>query len=198
MNRYLYDQVIEWIPEGSRVLDLGTGDGSFLARLVKSKRVQGVGVEKEPELVARCIEKGLVVHQGDIMDGLDQYGVQSFDYVLLLGTFQEIGTPLELLREAYRVGKKVIIAYTNFAYFHVRLQIMFSGRSPVTAALPHTWYTSPNIHYFSVEDFEDFCERYKLRVLKNAYFNSRGLVRLLPNLMAEQALSLLESTPIVE
>ncbi|HNJ34828.1 MAG TPA: methionine biosynthesis protein MetW, partial [Leptospiraceae bacterium] len=71
MNEYLYDQVIQWIPEGSRVLDLGTGDGSFLARLVKAKKVQGVGVEKEPELVAQCIEKGLVVHQGDIMDGLD-------------------------------------------------------------------------------------------------------------------------------
>lgn len=198
MNEYLYDQVIQWIPEGSRVLDLGTGDGSFLARLVKARKVQGVGVEKEPELVAQCIEKGLVVHQGDIMDGLDQYGVQSFDCVLLLGTFQEIGTPLELLREAYRVGKTVIIAYTNFAYFHIRLQIMFSGRSPITRALPHAWYTSPNIHYFSVEDFDDFCDRYKLRVLKNAYFNAAGPVSIFPNLLAEQAVSLLESTPISE
>jgi len=189
----LYDQVVSWIPERSRVLDLGTGDGRFLARLVAEKKVNGVGVEREPGLVASCIEKGLVVHQGDIMDGLDQYGLASFDFVLLLGTFQEIGTPLELLQEAFRVGKKLIIAYTNFAYIGSRLQIMFFGRSPITRALPHSWYTSPNLHYFSIEDFEQFCERFNLRQIDVAYFNSTGRVGMLPNLIAEQALSLLEA-----
>lgn len=190
----VYDQVVTWIPARSRVLDLGTGDGKFLARLVREKRVNGVGVEREPGLVASCIEKGLVVHQGDIMDGLDQYGVASFDYVLLLGTFQEIGTPLELLREAFRVGKRVIIAYTNFAHIGSRLQIMLLGRSPITRALPHKWYTSPNLHYFSIEDFEQFCERFDLKQIDVAYFNSTGRVRLFPNLLAEQAISMLESS----
>jgi methionine biosynthesis protein MetW len=79
MYERLYNQVIEWIPEKSRVLDLGTGDGEFLARLVRQKQVVGEGVEKNTELATRCISRGLVVHQGDLLDGLDQYGDASFD-----------------------------------------------------------------------------------------------------------------------
>lgn len=194
MTELLYDQVIRWIPEKARVLDLGTGDGTFLSRLVREKKVQGVGVEKEPDLVAGCIEKGLVVHQGDIMDGLDQYAVSAFDYVLLLGTFQEVGTPLDLLREAFRVGRKVIIAYTNFAHFGIRMQIMFRGRSPVTRALPHAWYTSPNLHYFSIHDFDQFCRRFGLRQIETEVFGQRRKVRFLPNLFGVQAISILECT----
>lgn len=194
MTEVLYDQAIRWIPEKSRVLDLGTGDGTFLARLVREKKVQGVGVEWEPDLVASCIEKGLVVHQGDIMDGLDQYAFSAFDYVLLLGTFQEIGTPIELLREAFRVGKKVIIAYTNFAHIGIRLQIMFRGRSPITRALPHAWYTSPNLHYFSIQDFNQFCRRFGLRQIETEVFGNRRRVHFLKNLFGVQAISVLDCT----
>ena len=192
MYQTVYNQVIEWIPERSRVLDLGTGDGEFLEQLVKAKRVTGEGVELNSALVTRCIESGLAVHQGDVMDGLDQYGDGAFDYVLLLGTFQELKQSEQLVREALRVGKKLIVSYSNFAHIRVRWQMMLSGRSPMTKALPSPWYRTPNIHFFSILDFQGFCADIKIRELQSAYFNARGPVRSLPNLRAEVALSLLE------
>jgi methionine biosynthesis protein MetW len=106
MRKSLYDTVIEWIPEGSKVLDLGTGDGEFLERLIVSRNAKGEGVEINPDLVTKCIERGLVVLQGDILDGLDQYGNGAFDYILLLGTMQELLDPQRVINEAFRVGKK--------------------------------------------------------------------------------------------
>ena len=192
MYQTVYNQVIEWIPERSRVLDLGTGDGEFLEQLVKAKRVTGEGVELNSALVTRCIERGLAVHQGDVMDGLDQYGDGAFDYVLLLGTFQELKQSEQLVREALRVGKKLIVSYSNFAHIRVRWQMMLSGRSPMTKALPSPWYRTPNIHFFSILDFQGFCADINIKEVQSAYFNARGSVRCLANLRAEVALSLLE------
>lgn len=191
MYQKLYNQVIDWIPKGSRVLDLGTGDGEFLARLIQARKVIGEGVEKDPELVTRCICRGLVVHQGDILDGLDQYGDSSFDYILLLGTFQELRDLQLVLREVFRVGRQAIISYNNFAHLPVRLQLMFYGRTPMTRSLPSPWYRTPNVHFFSILDFEEFCHRVKIKLVKSAYFNHRGQVRFLCNLRSELAVSLL-------
>lgn len=192
MYQNLYNQVVEWIPERARVLDLGTGDGEFLERLVKARHVTGEGVELNPELVTRCLERGLTVHQGDVMDGLDQYGDGAFDFVLLLGTFQELKPSEQLLREALRVGRRLIISYSNFAFYRVRWQILVRGRTPMTRALPTVWYRTPNAHFFSILDFRDFCREMNVRELASAYFNARGRVRWWPNARAEVALSLLE------
>jgi len=143
MHPGIYECVLDWIPDGARVLDLGTGDGAFLERVVRARRVLAEGVEKNPELVARCIQRGLVVHQGNIMEGLDQYGDHTFDYVLLLGTFQELISPVEIVREAFRVGRQVVIAYSNFAHYRVRLQILFRGRTPVTNPSPSSGTRRP-------------------------------------------------------
>ena len=194
MYQKLYNQVIEWVPERSRVLDLGTGDGELLEQLVKARRVTGEGVELDPEKVTRCIERGLAVHQGDVMDGLDQYGEGAFDYVLLLGTFQELKPSEQLVREALRVGRRLVVSYSNFAHFRVRWQMSLLGRSPVTKALPSPWYRTPNIHFFSILDFMDFCQAVKIKEVASAYFNTGGQVHWLPNLRAEVALSLLEAT----
>ena len=196
MYRFLYHQVKEWIPEKSRVLDLGTGDGEFLEDLIKTKHAQGEGVEQDPSLVTRCIGRGLVVHQGDILNGLDQYGLGAFDYVLMLGTFQELKDPEIVLRESFRVGKRVIISYSNFAHLRARRQMMFEGRTPMTKALPSPWYRTPNLHFFSVLDFQDFCREVKVKEVQSAFFNSQGAVRLWPNLRSELALSLLEPNGI--
>jgi methionine biosynthesis protein MetW len=192
MYQQLYNQVKDWIPEKSRVLDLGTGDGAFLEQLVKTKQVIGEGVEKDPEKVTRCIERGLAVHQGDILEGLDQYGPHTFDYILLLGTFQELIDLQHVMQEAFRVGQRVVVSFSNFAHLRVRLQMMFSGRAPVTKSLPSPWYLTPNIHFFSITDFRDFREAIKVREVKNAFFSPRGPVRLWPNLLADQAVSMLE------
>jgi methionine biosynthesis protein MetW len=192
MYQNLYHQVMDWVPERSRVLDLGTGDGEFLERLVKEKRVTGEGVELDPAQVNRCIERGLAVHQGDVMNGLDQYGDGAFDYVLLLGTFQELKPTEQLVREALRVGRRMIVSFSNFAHFRVRWQMAFHGRSPVTKALPSPWYRTPNIHFFSIFDFQEFCREMKVQEAARAFFNSRGRVQWLANLRAEVALSLLQ------
>jgi len=193
MHPGIYESVIDWIPAGSRVLDLGTGDGAFLERLVQAKQVVAEGVEKDPELVARCIQRGLIVHQGNIAEGLDQYGDQNFDYALLLGTFQELISPEEIVREAFRVARRVIIACTNFAHYSVRLQILFRGRTPVTKSLPQPWYRTTNLHFLSILDFREFCRQMGVSETRQASFNSRGKVAFLPNLFAEEVVALLES-----
>jgi len=195
MYQHVYNTVFDWVRERSRVLDLGTGDGAFLERLVKEKHVSGEGVELDAEKVTACIARGLAVHQGDVMDGLDQYGDASFDYVLLLGTFQELKPSEQLVREALRVGRRLVISYSNFAHIRVRWQMFFHGRSPVTKALPSPWYRTPNIHFFSILDFQSFCREMGVRETASAYFNARGPVHWLPNLRAEVALSLIEPVP---
>ncbi|MCR9143774.1 MAG: methionine biosynthesis protein MetW [bacterium] len=193
MNQYIHDQVIQRIPDGSRVLDLGTGDGALLERLLRSKKEShGEGVEKDPEMVARCIERGLVVHQGDILDGLDQYGPNSFDYVLLIGTFQELLSPERVLRESFRVGRRVIVAYMNLAYWRYRFQLTWGGVSPRLEATPLPWYESPNIQFFSVVDFREFCQAKSILIQDSAFFNSFGRVRFMPNFRSREVLSVLE------
>lgn len=185
----VYDKVKEWIPNGSKVLDLGTGDGTFLKELINSNKIIGEGVEIDPLLVSKCIQKGLVVHQGDIMDGLDQYGHQSFDFILLLGTFQELYDPNKILEEVFRVGKNLIISYNNFAYWNIRFQLMFLGRTPITPSMPYPWYKSPNIQYFSIKDFHEFCNSNQLKIIKEAYFSKNIEIKILPNLLGEQAVA---------
>ena len=191
MYQHLYNRVLDWIPAKSKVLDLGTGDGEFLAKLIQEKQVFGEGVEKNADLVLRCISRGLVVHQGDILDGLDQYGDGTFDYILLLGTFQELPNLQLILREAFRVGKYVVVSYSNFAHLRSRLQVMFGGKTPVTRYLPSPWYSTPNIHFFSTIDFQEFMEKLQIRLLKSAYFNQKGEVKLWSNLRAELSVSVL-------
>ncbi|MCB1304527.1 MAG: methyltransferase domain-containing protein, partial [Leptospiraceae bacterium] len=183
MIQALYDTVAAWVPPGSHVLDLGTGDGAFLQRLVEHRKVAAEGVEIDGTLAARCIERGLVVHQGDILDGLDQYGRNSFDYVLLLGTFQELIEPWRVLEEAFRVGNRVIVGFNNFAYWRARIQMLFRGRSPVTPRMPYPWYLSPNLQYFSILDFKDFCRTKELDLEDIAYFSGRRKIRWFSNLM---------------
>ncbi len=184
----LYDEVVRWIPQGARVLDLGSGDGAFLERLENEKGVFGEGVEKNPEMVARCIERGLVVHQGYILDGLDQYDENTFDYVLLLGTFEELEYPRRVLEEAFRVGSRLFVSFHNFAYWRIRMQLTFRGRAPVTRAMPREWYNTETVRFFSIEDFRNFARALDFREQRSGFFDSDGPISFWPNLMAEYAL----------
>lgn len=189
LYKEVYEKAISWIPNGSRVLDLGTGDGSFLKELILKKKVIGEGVEINPNLVSLCIQKGLVVHQGDIMDGLDQYDNFSFDYIFLLGTFQELSNPNRIIEEIFRVGKNLIIAYNNFAHWQIRFQIMFLGKTPITSSMPYPWYNSPNVQYFSIKDFRTYCNSKNLKIIKESFFHKYGEINFIPNFFAEQALA---------
>jgi methionine biosynthesis protein MetW len=191
MNPGIYGTVAQWIPEKSRVLDLGSGDGAFLEELIRTRQIIGEGVEKDPALASRCVERGLVVHQSDIADGLDQHADGAFDFVLLLGTFQELVQPAEILREALRVGRQAIVSFSNFGHYSVRWQILIHGRTPMTRSLPTPWHRTRNLHFLSVADFEMFCRDAGLRETRRAFFNGDRPIRFLPNLRAETAVSLL-------
>src|SRR4030066_445427 len=122
-----YGAILKWIRQGSSVLDLGCGNGELLALLVREKKVRAQGIEIDEHAIYQCVAKGLSVFHEDIDNGLSDYGDQSFDYVILNQSFQQVKKPDIVLREALRVGKEVIIGFPNFAYFPARLQIFFRG-----------------------------------------------------------------------
>jgi methionine biosynthesis protein MetW len=174
----------------SMVLDLGCGDGELLQWLVENKQVQARGVEINGARVQRAIARGVSVYQGDIDQGLADYPDSSFDYVILSQTLQEARRPLRVLRDMLRVGRRAIVAFPNFGHWRVRLSHLTSGRSPRTPLFPHDWYDSPNIHFLTVEDFEDLARKEGWVVEKSIFLAGSRQVSLLPNLTAEIAVFL--------
>lgn len=190
--------IIDLIEDGSRVMDLGCGDGDLLVALKHHKNVRAEGVDLSEECIQSCVANGLFnIHHGDVDEGLSEYTDKSVDYVMLTNTIQVLHRPLFLIREMARVGKKCIISFPNFAYLPVRLQLLLRGRMPKSARLPYEWYDSPNIHLTTIPDFRDFCYRANLRILKEIPISTTEdgdcrVVRFLPNLFADAAVFLVE------
>jgi methionine biosynthesis protein MetW len=184
--------ITDMIPERSVVLDLGCGNGDLLYNLVKEKKIKAEGIELEEGAIYKCVEKGLSVYHRDIENGLKDYPDNSVDYVVLNQIIQEIRDMEFLIKETLRVGKKVIIGFPNFAYIKARFDLFFRGVAPVTPSLPYQWYNSPNIHFGSLKDFEDFCEEKGIRILKSYYLGEKRVIRFLPNLLAINGIFLLE------
>ncbi|MFH1368477.1 MAG: methionine biosynthesis protein MetW [Elusimicrobiota bacterium] len=180
--------VVDMVEPGSSVLDLGCGDGDLLSQLIKEKNVNGQGVEISQESVSRCVEKDINVFHGDLDTGLRDYPDQSFDYVLLNETLQEVKNIQYVLNESLRVGKKVIVSFPNFAFFKSRFMLFFGGKAPVTFSLPHQWFNTPNLHFWSIKDFKSFCAWKGVKILETAYFGGSFRIRFLPNLFASKAL----------
>jgi homoserine O-acetyltransferase len=174
-------------PEGA-VLDVGCGDGRLLANLVRDKNVKGNGIELDQELVLDCICRGLPVIQQDVEQGLGYYADKSFDYVILSQTVQTLKAPQKVFEELLRVGQKVIVSFPNFAHWRCRAQLLFRGIAPVTRPLPFGWHDSPNIHFLSLKDFDEFCRHLGVKVEKKIPLSKRHLrpVSFVPNLFAEQ------------
>lgn len=184
--------IIDMVPGGSRVLDLGCGDGDLLYNLRRVKGIKAEGIELGEEDIYKCVEKGLSVYHRDIENGLKDYPDNSVDYVILNQIIQEIKDMEYLLKETLRVGKYVIIGFPNFAYIKARVDLFFKGTAPVTSSLPYKWYNSPNIHFGSLKDFRVFCREKGVRILKSAYLGIERPVRLLPNLFAANGIFLVE------
>jgi len=184
--------IIDIIEKGSKVLDLGCGDGELLHRLVEEKRVRAEGVEINEEHIYTCIEKSLSVYHRDIEQGLMDYPDNAFDYVILNQIIQEIRNMEFLLDETFRVGKKVIIGFPNFAYIKARFDLFFKGLAPVTPSLPYQWYNSPNIHFGSLKDFKAYCLEKNIKIIKAYYSGERGIVGLFPNIFAVNGIFLVE------
>jgi len=184
-----YELIESLIEPGSRVLDVGCGDGELLARLIRDRNIRGEGIELDQDMVVHSIQRGLSVIHRDIERGLDQYATDSFDYAILSQTLQTVNDPEKVFRELLRVATRVIISFPNFAHYHCRLQLFFKGRTPRTKQLPFRWYDTPNIHCLSLKDFDRFCEEIGARIEKRIPLGKSSLrpVRFAPNIFATQA-----------
>ena len=156
MQRYDYELIASWIPERSRVLDLGCGDGVLLAGLAATNGVAGYGIEIDDANILASVKNGVAVIQMDIESGLANFADNSFDFVILSQTLQAMRNAGSVLTEMLRVGREGIVTFPNFGYWRHRLDIL-QGHMPVSKSLPYKWYDTPNIHLCTVKDFEDLC-----------------------------------------
>ncbi len=190
-RRVDYDMIVRLVDEGSRVLDVGCGEGELLCRLQRLKNVIGLGMEVDQEKVVRAIGCGIRVIHADIDRGLAELPDNSFDCVILSMTLQVLMNPGAALKEMLRVGRECIVTFPNFGHWRVRAGLAFKGRAPVTPHLPHSWYESPNRHVLTIKDFRAFCARFNFAIEKEIFLHEDGRTRLLPNLRAEEALYVL-------
>ncbi|WP_418318253.1 methionine biosynthesis protein MetW [Piscinibacter sakaiensis] len=178
--------IAEMVPPGSRVLDLGCGDGALLAHLRDHRQCTGYGIEIADANVLACTQRGVDVIQLNLEDGLAMFDDQSFDVVLQLDTMQHLRNTERMLRETARVGRIGIVSFPNFAHWMNRLRVL-GGRMPVTRALPYEWYDTPNIRVGTYVDFEILANKLGLR-LHDGFGIQRGrIVRRMPNLLANVA-----------
>jgi methionine biosynthesis protein MetW len=175
------EAIAQWVAPGSRVLDLGCGDGSLLKELWQQHQAHGYGVEIDDAEVIACMKNDVNVLQLDLESGLALFQDDSFDYVILSETLQTIHRIEFLMGEMLRVGKEAIVSFPNFGHWRDRLQVL-AGRMPVSEELPHQWYNTPNVHLCTLADFEDLCARLGARIRERAVLHGGRPVRWLPNL----------------
>jgi methionine biosynthesis protein MetW len=166
--------IAQMVAPGSRVLDVGCGDGALLQLLADTKEVDGRGIEVSRERVNACVARGLSVIQGDADRDLDDYPDGAFDYAILSLTIQATRHPKTVLEHLLRIGRRAIVSFPNFGHWRVRSQLLLTGRMPVNEHLPDAWYVSPNAHLCTIKDFVDLCRVVDARVERAVAFNSWG------------------------
>ncbi len=187
----------EMIEPGSRVLDVGCGDGTLLRILAETRDVDARGLEIQQSGVNQCVARGLSVVQGDADTDLVNYPDNAFDYAILSQTIQTTHRPRDVLEQLLRIGSRAIVSFPNFGHWRVRSQIMFSGLMPVTKNLSFAWYDTPNIHFCTIKDFIALCDELGAKVERSVALNAQGqrlgvnIPPFMQNLLGQQAIFLL-------
>jgi methionine biosynthesis protein MetW len=189
--------IAEMVTPGSRVLDIGCGDGALLAHLARAKQVDGRGMELSQSGVNACVSHGLSVIQGDADGDLDDYPSDTFDYAILSQTLQATRNPRLVIGNLVRIGRRAIVSFPNFGHWRIRANLLFNGRMPVTPLLNQAWYDTPNIHLCTIKDFVALCLELGITIERSLTLDRAGQpfaldpVGGLANLLAEQGLFLL-------
>lgn len=191
--RLNYSIIAEIIDKGTKVLDLGCGNGDLLSKLIEEKEVSGLGVEINQNAAISAMEKGLSVIQGDIDEGLKGFEDKEYDWVILNQTLQSTEKPDYVIDEMLRVGKKAVVSFPNFAYWKVRFYLFFFGKMPKSKILPFEWYDTPNIHLLTVNDFYEFCKNRNIKILKSIFMTKANvktnfITSLFSNFFAEEVI----------
>ena len=189
--------IAEMVTPGTRVLDVGCGDGTLLHLLAEKRGVDGRGIELSQAGVNSCVAQGLAVIQGDADTDLVYYPDLAFDYAILSQTIQATYSPRDVLKQLLRIGRRAVVSFPNFGHWRVRTGLMFNGTMPTTDNLPDRWYDTPNIHLCTIKDFLDLCKDVGAKVERahalNAYGSKMGVSMplFMQNLFGEQAVFLL-------
>jgi methionine biosynthesis protein MetW len=182
------------IPNNSRVLDVGCGDGVLLAYLRDHKRVDGRGLELSVTKVNEAVRNGLAVVQGDLEDELKNYPAKTFDYVILSQTLQATRNPKNVLKALFNIGNNVVVSFPNFGHWRVRSSLLLNGEMPNTPTLPDNWYDTENIHLCTIKDFINLIDKLEIQIKKGYTLDKNGSIKKLDtsswiaNLLGEQAI----------
>jgi methionine biosynthesis protein MetW len=184
--------ILQWIATDSRVLDLGCGDGEFLLRAQRQRKVKGLGLEIDQDHITAAIAAGLNIVEQDLDQGLANFSDDSFDTVVMALALQAVRAPDRILDEMLRIGRECIVTFPNFGHWRCRVYLGTRGRMPVSRFMPYTWYDTPNIHFCTVRDFEQLCRERDIRILHRDMIGQgmagQSLAGLWPNLFASTAI----------
>ena len=181
-----------WVKKDSDILDLGCGKGEILKYLSEKLNTSSLGIEIDQANINDCIQSGLNVVQQNIDEGLDNFKDESFDTVIMSQTIQVLKEPKKALLEVTRIGRESIVTIPNFGHWSTRINLLRSGKMPVTSSLPDKWHNTPNIHLCTISDFELLCEDCNINIIEKRFFSNAGnenfLTAFLPNIFASTAM----------
>jgi methionine biosynthesis protein MetW len=179
--------IASWTTFGSKVLDLGCGDGTLLKYLREGLEVKGYGIEKDDANWLACLQNSVNVIQMDLEDGLSGFEDSSFDTVVLSQTLQAMHNTEGIVLEMLRVGREAVVTFPNFGYWRNRIQSTL-GNMPVSKSLPYQWYDTPNVHLCTINDFDIFCKNHKIEILERKVITEGEEIQFMPNLLGNLAM----------